>query len=129
MVLERFELRVHLFSIYEVPRWIHGTLQTINSPFFKEVVFSILNASSLWRPTGGVGWNDVDVLLNALAERNPDFRVVFEGNWFHPGNVRDGCGEICALLISYLPLVSSKGLVEFESLLDAEGRLLEWCFR
>ena len=46
VVFERFELSIHLFSILEVPRWIHGTLRAMTSPLFNEVVFSILNASS-----------------------------------------------------------------------------------
>ena len=69
------------------------------------------------------GWKAVDELLNILAERNPDFRVVFKGDFdsFRCG-IRGKHDTIRWLLETHLPLVSSKGLVKFEQVLHEENR-------
>ena len=64
------------------------------------------------------GWKALDASLNVLAERNPDFRVVFRGDFarnsrFALQRVRSDC----------LPLASLMNLVEFEQVSNVENRL------
>ena len=128
VVLERFQFNVQLSCISLVPKWIYRTLRTITSPLFKEFSFSVLCAMRMWwHFTVSDGWDDVDMLFNVLSERNPDFRVVFRGNWpYYKGG---GSGTIPGFLKSYLPLVSSKGLVKFEHVPDAENQFWKYGFR
>jgi len=66
------------------------------------------------------GWKAVDALLDVLAGRNPDFRVVFRG---------DFAGDYHAIRqhieIDYLPLSSLGGFVEFEQVSNVENRLFK----
>lgn len=111
MVLERFEFNIHLSSLSLVHGWIYWTLRTITSPLFNEFMIWVLGEVHPWSPMNTNGWKAVDVLLNVLAGRNPDFRVVFKGDIY---TFRDGHGGICSFIEGYLPLVSAKGLVRFQ---------------
>jgi len=98
----------------------------ITSTRFDEFVIWILDGAHLWSqqyPPSDVGWEDVDALLNILAERNPDFRVVFRGDFdsFRYGMEGEN-GTVRRLINDYLPLVSSKGLVGFEPVRQVENR-------
>ena len=112
VVLERFEFDASLTSLCQIHGWIHRTLQTITSPLFNEFVIWLPDQVIPWHPMRGDGWKVVDGLLNVLAERNPDFRVVFKGCFysFFQGNL-DG---VRSFITSYLPLISSNRLVKFE---------------
>ena len=78
-----------------------------------------------WNPSYPVtadsvdGWKVVDALLDTVAERNPDFRVVFMGDSCHPRRRGFGNdhGAVRWFAESYLPLASSKGLVRLEYVL------------
>ena len=112
VVLERFELDASLTSLCEIHGWIHRTLQTITSPLFNEFVIWLPDQVIPWHPMRGDGWKVVDALLNVLAERNPNFRVVFKGCFysFFQGD-SDG---VRSFITSYLPLISLNRLVKFE---------------
>lgn len=111
-VLERFEVDASLTSLWYIHGWIHQTLQTITSPVFNELVIWLPDEVIPWNPAKGDGWKAVDESLNVLAERNPDFRVVFRGCFysFFNGDL-DG---VRSLFMSYLPLFLSNHLVKFE---------------
>jgi len=112
MVLERFEFTIGATNLSLVHEWIYQTLQTITSPLFNEFVIWLLGSEVPWSLMNSNGWNVVDALLVALAERNPGFKVVFRGN-----------GD--ELFIgSYLPLIWAKGLMQFH-FSGAENRLQE----
>ena len=65
------------------------------------------------------GWKAVDASLNVLARRNPDFRVVFRGDF------AGGFDAIRQRVESdYLPLASQGGFLEFERVSNAKNRLL-----
>ena len=121
VVLERFDLNIQLYSLSQVHKWVYQTLRTINSPLFNELTFSILPTMFPWDlsyPVGADsvdGWKAVDMLLNAIAERNPSFRIVFRGG-ASPQRRAFGKdhGAVRGFIESYLPLVSSKGLVKSE---------------
>ena len=68
-------------------------------------------------------WEAVDALLNVLAGRNSDLRVVFRGDFdsFRYGS-RGEHYTVRWLMEARLPLVSSKGLVRFEQVPDAENQ-------
>lgn len=66
----------------------------------------------------------MDALLNALAERSPDFRVVVRGDSSSTqchGTENDH-GAVRWFTENYLPLISSKGLVKFEYVPHVENR-------
>jgi len=66
------------------------------------------------------GWKAVDASLSVLAGRNPNFRVVFKGDFGGEyGVIRH------VVKSDYVPLASSKGVVVFEQADDEEDRLLE----
>ena len=78
---------------------------------------------SLQWPSSDNGWNAVDELLNVLAERNPDFRVMIRGDFYSfRYGIRGEHDTIRWLIEDRLPLISSKGLVKFEQVVDAENR-------
>jgi len=112
VVLERFELDASFTSLWQIHGWIYRTLQTINSPAFNEFVIWLPDEVIPWNSMKGDGWSVVDALLNVLAGRNPDFRVVFRGCFysFFNGDF-DG---VRSFITSYLPLMSSNRMVEFE---------------
>lgn len=126
VVLERFEFNIHTSNLLEVHQWIHQTLRTITSPLFNEFVFATPYPIHLWDllPSDPAGnWRVVDASLNALAERNPDFRVTFKG--YFP--LRRSGGGINYGVVRWfaegcLPVVLSKGLVKFENVPTAENR-------
>jgi len=68
-------------------------------------------------------WGTVDVLLESLSERNPDFRIVLRGNspssFYGTWHTNDG---VPSFVVDYFPLASSKGLVKFEHIPHAENR-------
>ena len=66
------------------------------------------------------GWKAVDASLNVLAGRNPDFRVVFRGDFAGDFYAIRQCVES-----DYLPIASLKGFVEFEQVSNVENRLLK----
>jgi len=104
VVLESVEFTIVTADLSLAHRWIYQTLQTITSPLFNEFVIWILGWGAPWSLVSDDaydGWMAVDALLVALAKRNPDFRVAFR---------RHGS---CSFIASYLPLVWSKGLVQF----------------
>jgi len=73
-------------------------------------------------------WVGVDVLLNTMAERNPDFRVVFRGCFYSFLFGIEAQGRSTGMrahIESYLPLGVSNGLVTFEggSVLDISDYL------
>jgi len=69
------------------------------------------------------GWGVLDVLLSALAERNPDFRVVFRGDFdLFRCSIGGELDKVGSLVKCHLPLVSSKGLVKFEQVPHVENR-------
>ena len=78
------------------------------------------------------GWEAVDGLLYVLSKRNPDFRVVFKGDFrsFHYSSngedpdidVQDGLNIRSLIDRSYFPLVSSYGLVTYEQVPLEESR-------
>ena len=64
-------------------------------------------------------------MLNLLAERNPDFGVVFRGDFysFRCSTEGEHHGDTTRWRIEgRLPLISSKGLVKFEQVSDTENR-------
>ena len=92
---------------------------------FNEFALSILAVSpwNLSSPIGTENWEAIDASLIALAERNPDFRVVLRGNSTTRGpgvgNDRDALRRFAE---GYLPLVMSRGLVKFEQVATVENR-------
>jgi len=126
VVLERFQLNIALSNLSDVFEWICRLLRTITSPVFNEFVIKGLYGWDLWNPKNINGWNVVDELLSALAEGNPDFRVVFKSVFLRsPDGGRSTFDEVRSLVASHLPLVSLKGLVKFEHVPDAEERSWE----
>ena len=126
VVLERFEFITKLSNLWQIHGWIYKTLRTITAAPFNEFVVWILNLVYPWSlryTMSDDGWRAVDALLNVLAERNPDFRVVFRGDFdsFRYG-VRGVHDTIRWLIEDHLPLVSSKGLVRFEQVPHTENR-------
>ena len=120
VVLERLELDAQLYTLSQVHQWVNQTLRTITSPSFNEFTFSIQTTSTrnlpcLFSVDSADGWKAVDASLNALAERNPGFRVTIRG---HSPSLRRGVGDqydaVRRFLESYLPLVSLRSLVMFE---------------
>ena len=119
VVLERFEFIIELYNTSQVDEWAHQTLRTITSPLFNELVIRFVHTADPWGPPCSVsgGWGAVDVSLNVLAERNPDFRVVFRGDFV--GN----CDVVRQHIESdYFPLASSKGFVTYEQVPNVEDR-------
>jgi len=79
---------------------------------FNELVIWLPDEVIPWNPTKGDGWRAVDESLNVLAERNPDFRVVFRGCFYSFFNGElDG---VRSFIMSYLPIFSLNHLVKFE---------------
>ena len=126
VVLERFEFTLDLSSLGQIDGWIHQSLLTITSTLFNEFAIWILNTVYPWSlqwPLSDNGWNAVDGLLNVLAERNPDFRVMVRGDFYSfRCGIRGEHDTIRWLIEDRLPLISSKGLVKFEQVVDAENR-------
>jgi len=78
---------------------------------------------SLRWPLSDAGWKAVDALLDALADRNPDFRVVVKGDFYSFNHgIRGEHDTIRWLIEGLLPLVSSKGLVKFKRVPHTENR-------
>ena len=126
VVLERFEFDVRLSDFWQLRGWIHKALQMITSTRFNEFMIWIIDAVHPRKPRyprNGVGWESVDALLIVLAERNPDFRVVFRGDFDSFRCDMEGeYGTLRRLIEGHLPLVSSKGLMKFEPVRQVENR-------
>ena len=124
VILEWLELGVELDRLSQVHGWVHQTLQTITSPLFKEFGISILNTShtSLQYPVNPDGWMAVDASLDALVERNPDFRVVLQADFSSSCHAVGDESVIRKFVETYLPLVLSKGFVKFEHVPYAENQ-------
>ena len=124
VALERFEFTVELQSVSEVHDWILQTVRTITSPLFNEFVIWILRTTfhrwgQLWS-LSKEGLKAVDASLNVIAGRNPNFRLVFQGDFSGEyGVIRHVVG------IDYLPLASSKGYMMFEQAEDEESPLFK----
>ena len=126
MVLERFQLNIRLSYLSVTLDWIDRTLRTITSPEFNEFVIRGLYRWETWNPRIADGWEAVDAVLSVLAERNPDFRVVFRTVFpGSPDNNQPVCDVVRRFVAGHLPLVSSKGLVKFEHVCGAENRCWE----
>jgi len=101
VVLERFEFTTNMNDISLADGWICEALRTITSPLFNEFVIWFLGGGTPWNPMNINGWKALDAMLDVLAKRNPDFRVVFiDGDW--------------SFIASYLPLARSRGLLRFQ---------------
>ena len=122
MVLERFEFNVSLRNISLVHGWIHRTLRTITSPAFNEFVLWMLDTGSPWTRMDRDGWAAVDALLESIAERNPNFRVVIKGGYysFMDGVFSDDGAR--TFLSDYLPLASSSRWGRFEFVGRSQNR-------
>ena len=114
MVLERFEFNVSLQDISLVDGYIYRTLRTITSPVFNEFVFWMLDTGSPMSLLDRDGWAALDVLLKSIAERNPNFRVVFKGGYysFMDGVLSDDGAR--TFLSRYFPFASSSRWGRFE---------------
>jgi len=118
VVLKRFELHIGFSPLLQAHEWVLSTLRSIASSAFNEFVIWIL---SCYGPGPEVinGWKTVDLLLCTLAERNPDFRVVFRGDhqflFRESRYVYDGGPLIPQIL---LPDFFSKGFAKFEYAVD-----------
>jgi len=123
VALERLEFTVSLTGIAMVHRWVYLTLRTITSPVFNEFVIWLLDTEIPWTRMSRRGWADVDVWLNSIAQRNPDFRVVFKGNF---SSFRDSTlgnpDRVRTFITSFMPLVSSNHWAKFEYVSRAENR-------
>ena len=123
MVLERFQLNIQSSYLPAALDWIDRTLRTITSPTFNEFVIRGLYGWSPWSPKITDGWGAVDAALSVLAERNPDFRVVFRTVFSGaPNNIQPVRGVVRRFVAGHLPLVSSMGLVKFEHVGGVENR-------
>jgi len=124
-VLEKFELIIDLARLPIGRRWACRTLQTVTSPAFNEFVIRSLHGWRPWDQQSTCGWEDLDASLSVLAERNPDFRVVFRAvPPQSPHDIWHTCEEVRSLTASCLPLASSMGLLKFEHAHDAED--IDW---
>jgi len=125
VVLERFEFDISSTSTSTLDGWICLTLRTITSPAFKEFMVWLPNEGISWdrMPMNSDRWGVVDASLVLLSERNPDFRIVLRGDSpsSRYGTWRKYNGAP-SFAVSYLPLVSSKGLVKFERVPHSENR-------
>jgi len=101
VVLERLEFTVRIAELALADECIYKALQTITSPLFNEFAIWLVGSGVPGSPMNGDGWKAVDALLIALDKRNPGFRIVFRGH-----------GDE-SFLASYLPLIWSKGLIQF----------------
>ena len=121
MVLQRFEFNVSFYDISLVHRWIYQTLQTITSPVFNEFVFWMLDTGSLMGQMDRNGWTAVNGLLVTIAQRNPNFRVVFKGSYwsFMDGLLTDDGAR--AFLSEYL-LITLLSWVRFEFVVRKQNR-------
>ena len=123
IVLERFEFAVTSHGFWKVHGWIHKTLRTITSPLFNELVIWILDVLRPWGPlqlTSFDGWKTVDASLNVLAGLNPDFRVVFRGDFAGLNRQR--------IDNDHLPLASLKGFLKFEQVPNVRFTLYSRAF-
>lgn len=113
--LERLELHTDLPSLSHAHQWVYWTLRGITSPVFNEFVIWVRGERCGWGSVTTDSWKAVELALGALAERNPDFRVVFRGDC---PSFRDGhwlpCHQARSFFDYYLPAVSSKGFAKFE---------------
>jgi len=114
-------------DLWRVGPWILQTLRTIPSTRFNELVIwvsDVLIPGFLGYPLSSEDrWGGVDMFLNALAERNPDFRVVFRGD-LNSFRCREGQNYDAGSLVSAcLPLISSKDSVKFEQVPHVENHV------
>jgi len=121
VALERFEFSIEMASLSFVQEWVYWTLRSIKSPVFNEFVIWVLNSPGMQRRLLDYDcWKAVDTLLEVLAKRNPDFRVVImkSGDWW--------------TFTTFLPLARSNGLITFRSPLhqgNVENRFSKLGFR
>ena len=128
VMLERFKLIIDLTRLPIGRGWVCRMLQTVTSPAFNELVIWSLYGWRLWDQQSTGSWEDLDALLSVLAERNPDFRVVFRAvppqSPQSPHDIWHTCEEVRSLTTSCLPLASLMGLLKFEHAHDAED--IDW---
>lgn len=116
VALERLELHVELTSLPQAHDWVHSTLRMITSPVFSEFVIWVLDGDYQHGLVPTSSWEVVESSLGALAERNPNFRVVFRGARpsFVPSFRSACCDRARSFFEAYLPTVLSKGFARFE---------------
>jgi len=104
-------------------------LQSTTSSAFNKFIIWVLSGDYRRNPVYINGWKTVDLLLGALAERNPEFRVAFRGDCplFHCGP-RRAYGTARLFFETYLPTVSSKDFVKFEYIPCVENPYCELYF-
>ena len=121
MGLERLELTIQVTALQLAGEWVHRTLRTIASPVFREFVIWVVNGVYPWSPVSTLGWAAVELSLDALAERNPDFRVVLRGELpLIYGTWCDYDGNYSSFE-SYLPIVPLKSFVTYEYVSHVEN--------
>ena len=127
MALERLEFTISLSGIATARNRVYWTLRTITSPVFNEFVIWLLDAKIPWTQMDHNDWRDMDAFLSySIAKRNPDFRVVFKGNFtsFRDSTWGNSDG-VRSLITNLMPLVSSNRWAKFEyvSHVEIRGRL------
>ena len=126
-MLERFELTITLHRLPPIHKWIYRMLRSITSPRFNEFVIWVTNESVPLDLARADGWKVMDTaLLSALAERNPDFRVVFRVGFPSTyGGQLSAYPGTSLFVANYLPLTSAKGLVKIEHVPRVENRFVK----
>ena len=114
--LERVELHIELASLPRAHEWVFWTLRSIvSSPAFNEFVIWVRSGDYEGRQVDINGWKTVESSLCALAESNPDFRVVFKGDppsfLYAPWGIYD---RARLFFETHLPAVLSKGFARIE---------------
>jgi len=83
-----------------------------------------MNGVHPWRPVDTLGWAPVVSSLNALAKRNPNFRVVLRGEFpliYGTWCDRDGAHSFSR---SHFPIIPPKSFVTYEYVPHVENRVL-----
>lgn len=124
MALERLELTIQLETLPLAHEWVHRTLRTIASPAFSEFVIWVMKGVYPWRSeSSSLGWAAVESSLDALAECNPDFRVLLRGELPLIHGTWCGSDGTHSFFQSYLPIIPPKSFVKYESVSNVENRV------
>jgi len=127
VALERLELHIALSSLPRAHEWVYWTLRSITSPAFNEFVIWVQGEQYDQTPRYINGWEGVGSSLGALADQNPDFRVVFRGNC--PSFLCDpwrAYGGARLFFEIYMPAVLSKGFAKFDYVPRIDKPCWEW---
>ena len=124
MVLERLEFHTSLAGLAMVHDLVYRMLRAITSPVFNEFVIRLLDTGTPWTRMNRHGWAAVDGLLNSIAEQNPDFKVVFKGNFSSSrGTTLVNADWVRSFVTNFMPLVSAnRRWAKFEHVLHLENR-------